>query len=127
MLLIRAQRSILWAPAFRPWQPKSPGSDGASPYHERRAVVHPAAGKDPAKTLLMFVTNPPALSGSFKRRLIRSRTLFLQRGLGLGVPVFHGGFATELHATLIVNSNTFHPDQVSDLDHVFHAFDTEIR
>src|SRR5258707_966670 len=47
--------------------------------------------------------------------------LVLQSVLGFGVALPHGHLATELHATLVIDSDAFYPDQVSDLHHVFHA------
>jgi hypothetical protein len=78
-------------------------------------------------TISMFVTNPPHCRVRSNVDYQARETLILQRGLGLGVSVFHGRFATELHAALFINSNTLHPDQISNLHHIFHTFDAEIR
>ena len=51
----------------------------------------------------------------------------LQGRFRFGVALFHGGFTAELYPAFIVDADTFYPDQVTDLNDVFHIFDPEIR
>jgi hypothetical protein len=78
-------------------------------------------------TIPTFVTNPAHCRVRSNVDYLARETLILERGLGLGVSVFHGRFPTELYAALFINSDTLYPDQISDLHYIFHAFDTEIR
>lgn len=55
------------------------------------------------------------------------QSLRLERGFRLGVTLFHRSFAAQLYATLLVDADTFHPDNIADLDDVLHGPDAEIR
>src|SRR5262249_1714150 len=54
-------------------------------------------------------------------------SLFLQSVLGFPISLPPGHLATVLYTTLIIDSDTFYPHQVSDLDHVFYALYAKVR
>src|SRR5215472_5317759 len=54
-------------------------------------------------------------------------SLGLERGFRLSVALFHRGLAAELYPPLVIDTDTFHPDYIANLDDVLHRLDSEIR
>src|SRR6516225_5021716 len=53
-------------------------------------------------------------------------SLGLERGFRLGVALFHSGLAAEFYPPLLIDTDTFHPDYIADLDDVLDRLDSKI-